>query len=217
MLEQLKHLQQEQILQPLATLASAGMGVVASIAAVCVTGLFAWQQTKIASGQAEVAKEKLRLDFYDRRIEIFTSALTFYNAIVRWDGEGTPEQQEAQKRFLHAYSVSRFLFNYTSDTNEHREMRSKFSMAYSSLDVEKSLKLLDVKTSNITDIGTLLTLLDIVGAAVVGFRKYREAYTDPDYRKRLDNLTQEIALKASEIIDQLTVAMDPDLGFPKGV
>jgi len=52
--------------------------------------------------------EKLRLDLYDRRFEIFSSIFDFYDAMSSW--KGTPEQKEARKRFFRAYQESGFLF-----------------------------------------------------------------------------------------------------------
>jgi hypothetical protein len=89
------------VLQPIAT-------ILASVAAVVVTGYFAFHQREIAKEQAHIAREKLRLDLYNRRFEIFTSIFDFYNAMISWDG--TPEQQEARKKFFRAYQESSFLF-----------------------------------------------------------------------------------------------------------
>lgn len=55
-----------------------------------------------------LAREKLRLDLYDRRFEIFTSIFDFYDAMISW--KGTPEQEEARKKFFRAYQESGFLF-----------------------------------------------------------------------------------------------------------
>jgi hypothetical protein len=87
--------------QPIAT-------TVAALAAVGVTGYFAWHQRAIAREQARIAREKLRLDLYDRRFEIFISIFDFYDAMISW--KGTPEQQEARTKFFRAYQESGFLF-----------------------------------------------------------------------------------------------------------
>ena len=60
------------------------------------------------SHAAQLQNEKLRLDLYDRRFEIFSSIFDFYEAMISW--EGTPEQKEARKRFFRAYQESGFLF-----------------------------------------------------------------------------------------------------------
>jgi hypothetical protein len=82
--------------------------VIAAIAAVSVTAYFAWHQRKIASEQAHIARERLRYDLFDRRLEIFTSIFPLYHALISW--EATPEQIVAKDRFLRAYHESSFLF-----------------------------------------------------------------------------------------------------------
>jgi hypothetical protein len=82
--------------------------IVAALVALSVTAYFAWHQKKIAKEQADIAKEKLRLDLYDRRFEIFSSIFDFHTAVILW--EGSPEQQKARQRFFRAYQASGFLF-----------------------------------------------------------------------------------------------------------
>lgn len=82
--------------------------VIAAVAAVSVTAYFARHQRKIASEQAHTAKEKLRYDLFNRRLEIFSSIFPMYHAIIGW--EATPEQVAAKERFFKAYQESAFLF-----------------------------------------------------------------------------------------------------------
>jgi hypothetical protein len=70
--------------------------------------IWALHQREIAKEQACIAREKLRLDLYDRRFEIFSSIFDFYNAMISWTG--TLEQEEARARFFRAYQESGFLF-----------------------------------------------------------------------------------------------------------
>jgi hypothetical protein len=55
--------------------------IVAAIAAVCVTGYFAWRQTQIAKEQADIAKQNLRHDVferqYERRYRVFVAVRKF--------------------------------------------------------------------------------------------------------------------------------------------
>lgn len=62
----------------------------------------------ISKRQLLTNQEKLRLDLYNRRFEIYTRVLDFYQAIVMW--EGSPEQIGLQYPFLKAYREARFLF-----------------------------------------------------------------------------------------------------------
>ncbi len=82
--------------------------IFASIVAVGVTGYFAWHQRNIAHQQKEIAKNKLRLDLFDRRYKAFESIFPYYNALVGW--KGTDEQKEARTNFFMAYHQSGFLF-----------------------------------------------------------------------------------------------------------
>jgi hypothetical protein len=109
--------------------------VIAAVAAVAVTAYFSSQQAKtarrqadiaaqlaetakrqgerqaeIAQQQADLAREKLRHDLYNRRFEIFTSLFDFYNAMIFWKKPPTVEQQAARQRFFRAYQESVFLF-----------------------------------------------------------------------------------------------------------
>lgn len=88
-------------LQPTAT-------IMAALVAVLVTGYFGWHQRKIAKRQAEIASEKLRLDLYNRRFEVFSSIFDFYEAMISWDGR--PEHLKARSKFFRAYQESAFLF-----------------------------------------------------------------------------------------------------------
>jgi hypothetical protein len=82
--------------------------ITGSIVVVVVTGYFAWHQREIAREQVRLAREKLRLDLYDRWFQIFTSIFDFYNVMISW--QGTPEQAEARTNFFRAYQESGFLF-----------------------------------------------------------------------------------------------------------
>jgi hypothetical protein len=97
------------MLQPIAT-------IFASLVVVGVTGYFAWHQREITKEQARLARERLRLDLYDRRFEIFTSIFDYYNAMIAW--KGTPEQDEARSTFFRAYQESAFLFSAESGIEE---------------------------------------------------------------------------------------------------
>jgi hypothetical protein len=84
--------------------------VVAAATAVFVTWRLGSRQATIAQQQADLAREKLRHDLYNRRFEIFTSILDFHEAMISWKETPTPEQQAARQRFFRAYQESGFLF-----------------------------------------------------------------------------------------------------------
>ena len=81
--------------------------VIAAIAAVSVTGYFAWRQKNLA-------REKLRLDLLDRRLEIFSSVSDFYEVLLSWQGTPEPEQILARTRFFGAIQRGKFLFKRAS-------------------------------------------------------------------------------------------------------
>jgi hypothetical protein len=76
--------------------------IFAAIAALSVTGYFAWHQKKIA-------EQKLRFDLFERRFAIFDSIFDFYNALIAW--KGTEADGIARQRFFRAYQEARFLFS----------------------------------------------------------------------------------------------------------
>lgn len=73
-----------------------------------VTALVAVTVAVLTYRQWKTAQEKLRLDLYNRRFDIYTKYLDFCQALLLWDG--TPEQVALQKPFLKAFRESRFLF-----------------------------------------------------------------------------------------------------------
>ena len=79
--------------------------ILAAFAAVSVTGYFAWRQ-------AFLAREKLRLDLYNRRFETFSSLFDFYNAMIYW--KGTPEQTAARTKFFRACQECGFCLSRSS-------------------------------------------------------------------------------------------------------
>jgi hypothetical protein len=66
----------------------------------------------IAYQQYSTAKNKLRLDLYNRRFEIYASALEFYHALLGYSN--TTNFEVTQGRFIKAYRESQFLFDKNS-------------------------------------------------------------------------------------------------------
>jgi hypothetical protein len=56
-----------------------------------------------------VSREKLRLDLYNRRFEIFRAAVDFSNVISAWTG--SDEQTATRQLFIRAVVESQFLFS----------------------------------------------------------------------------------------------------------
>jgi hypothetical protein len=76
--------------------------IVAAVAAVCITAYFSRQNVAIS-------KEQIRQSRFDRRLEVYLSAIEFYNDLIGW--KGTEEQQKARHRFFIALHASYFLFD----------------------------------------------------------------------------------------------------------
>jgi len=68
-----------------------------------VAAFLAWQS------QGRDHRERIRLDLYERRYEIYKATLDFYNDILVW--KSAPEQFSARDRFFYAYQQSGFLFS----------------------------------------------------------------------------------------------------------
>lgn len=66
----------------------------------------------IAFFQWRLARQKLRLDLYNRRYAIYESLLTFYPILIGWKGE--PEQKAVYDRFFRASKEAKFLFSHKS-------------------------------------------------------------------------------------------------------
>ncbi len=64
----------------------------------------------IGTAQSRTARAKFRLDLYERRLNIYLSAIDLWQALTEW-GELPDEQRAAKRRlFIHAVRESRFLF-----------------------------------------------------------------------------------------------------------
>lgn len=66
----------------------------------------------IAYWQWRTAREKLRLDLYNRRFDIYVNTLGYIQALNSW--EGSREQKEIEARFDRSLNESQFLFQQQS-------------------------------------------------------------------------------------------------------
>jgi hypothetical protein len=90
------------------------VGLIVSIGSLFLTGVVAWntlriahQQKEIAEQQALTARNKLRLDLFDRRLPIYEAAMILADTVVRKGDISFEETQE----FRMATKSVRFLFN----------------------------------------------------------------------------------------------------------
>ena len=73
----------------------------------------------VSRSQWRTNQEKLRLDLYGRRFEIFNRVYDAYDALIGWND--TEEQKAIITQFYRAYRESRFLFPEVSGVYRHLE------------------------------------------------------------------------------------------------
>jgi hypothetical protein len=64
----------------------------------------------VGTFQWTTAREKLRLDLYNRRFEVYLNALAFMQALMMWSSIPIDERQPKRIAFIRAIRESRFLF-----------------------------------------------------------------------------------------------------------
>jgi hypothetical protein len=79
---------------------------VEGIATVVIAIYVAW----IGTFQWFTAREKLRLDLYDRRFDVYLAALDFMQALMMWSSVPDAERLPKRIAFIRASRESRFLF-----------------------------------------------------------------------------------------------------------
>jgi hypothetical protein len=74
------------------------------------TVIIAVYVASIGTFQWFTAREKLRLDLYNRRFEVYLRALDFMQALMMWSSIPPEERQPKRIAFIRATRESRFLF-----------------------------------------------------------------------------------------------------------
>src|SRR5271167_3415454 len=64
----------------------------------------------IGTFQWITAREKLRLDLYNRRFDVYLNALDFMQSLMMWNDIPQEERLPKRARFIRATRESRFLF-----------------------------------------------------------------------------------------------------------
>jgi hypothetical protein len=64
----------------------------------------------ISASQWFLAREKLRLDLYDRRFDAYSQAIDFLQLLIDWDSLATTDREETFRAFRRATHKSQFLF-----------------------------------------------------------------------------------------------------------
>jgi hypothetical protein len=81
-----------------------------------VAGAISFFSYRIARWQGRIANERIRLDLYNRRFEIFTGIFDMYEVMISW--KATPEQIAVRSKFFRAYQEAGFLFRKESGIEE---------------------------------------------------------------------------------------------------
>lgn len=76
-----------------------------------ITSLVACSVAVIACLQLSTNRQKLRLDLYNRRFDIYVKTIEFYQALSSYDPLNKNEFLEIRKRFSRAVKESQFLFD----------------------------------------------------------------------------------------------------------
>ena len=142
-----------------------------------VTALVAVFVAAIGYWQLRTAREKLRLDLYNRRFDIYSRLLDLYDELWRW--QGTPEQVALQRPFWKASREARFLFppevfNILQAFSTRAFGISQFENLrpmLGSLGVEESIKQVNKRTEDVNWILTSLEQLEASMAPYLNFHK----------------------------------------------
>jgi hypothetical protein len=130
----------------------------------------------IAFRQYRTAKEKLRLDLYNRRFDIYSTTLSLYNELIVW--EGTKEQKALQMPFIKAFRESQFLFSRDVYEVLERFQKNAFVIIMfenvkpmlSSLG-EEGMKQVEKRTNAVNEISISLPEIELRMAPFLDFHK----------------------------------------------
>lgn len=100
--------------------------IIMSVVSAIIAGVVAY----FVSNQARTAREKLRLDLYNRRFSIYERAMEYqYSIIIGDEGVLRPEFEEIERNFTRAIHESRFLFSKESGVHDILQELSNETLA----------------------------------------------------------------------------------------
>jgi len=122
--------------------------IIAAFAAVSVTAYFAWHQKKVAKEQADIAREELRHDLYERRYRVFDAArkLLCEIAVRRTASE------DALRAFVIGTGDAVFLFDDDMDA-QLKEIHNRALKLQTLNDVLHSMPVGDQRTETVNQSG----------------------------------------------------------------
>jgi hypothetical protein len=108
-----------------------GVQAVTGITTVIIAGLVAW----ITRRNSQIAREKLRLDLYERRYAIYKQTVMFNMNLVLWTGDEA--QTERSLSFFELSAEARFLFPpqsgvtaFLNEMHEHASFIVRFKSTF---------------------------------------------------------------------------------------
>ena len=107
-----------------------------SLTPICIAIFVAY----IGFRQATVSRDKLRLDLYNKRFEIYEASLSFYQAISNYDGSKGEAFNATHRAFIKAMKESQFLFSSTS--NIHKILQEISNDAFKVIGVKEGGEML---------------------------------------------------------------------------
>lgn len=102
-----------------------------SLTPICIAIFVAY----IGFRQAAVSREKLRLDLYNKRFEVYETTLSFYQAISSYDGSKDETFKSTHRAFIKAMKESQFLF--PPKSNIHEILREMSNDAFKVIGVKE--------------------------------------------------------------------------------
>jgi hypothetical protein len=127
-----------------------GVQTITGIATVAIAGLVAW----ITRRNSEIARQKLRLDLYERRYAVYREARRFRDSVTLWNREPTVTIAES---FVELAEQARFLFppdsgvaSYLEEMAKHAHFVLNFEIRYRSSDAtpEEQARLAEQKAEH---------------------------------------------------------------------
>lgn len=168
------------------------IGAVISALGIVVTAWLAQLARGVAKEQKKIAKDKLDIDLFNKRIEVYQSFMKMYNFLASRNFTENSEIEKEKIDLLSSLSFARFIYS-SADIDRFEVLRMKIEKSYQIRKKEKNIDSLksDLKKRNIyTDLSkNLHDFKDIYAPELRSIiKKYLPDVLDEQF-KRLDNST----------------------------
>ena len=150
-----------------------GVRITSAIGTLAIAAIVA----TITKAQWRTNQEKLRLDLYSKRFEIYMRTLDFYTALLGWKDE--PEQIALIAPFYRAFRESRFLFpesagvyRFMEDFSKHAFQITNFKEARDGLGEGLPKERMDLTVARTDHVNWILTSIPILEERVAPFLNF---------------------------------------------